>query len=115
MSVQHDMPGRRMVTMAKLRVHNLSGSLDGYAAGPDQGTGNPLGVGGEQLHEWIFPAGGTAGLDGGPATIRQYLQAASSTNCTWRSRPSCSAAANGSSTGTTRPDWTWCRSARRRP
>jgi dihydrofolate reductase len=40
--------------MAKLRVHNLAVSLDGYAAGPDQSTDEPLGVGGERLHEWMF-------------------------------------------------------------
>ena len=40
--------------MSELRVHNFSISLDGYGAGPDQGVDNPLGVGGEQLHEWIF-------------------------------------------------------------
>jgi dihydrofolate reductase len=31
----------------------LAVSLDGYAAGPDQSEENPLGVGGESLHEWI--------------------------------------------------------------
>lgn len=41
--------------MPKLRVHNVSISLDGYAAGPDQSIENPLGVGGEALHEWAFP------------------------------------------------------------
>jgi dihydrofolate reductase len=40
--------------MARLRVHNFSISLDGYAAGPDQSAETPLGVGGERLHEWIF-------------------------------------------------------------
>jgi dihydrofolate reductase len=40
--------------MPRLRVHNFSISLDGYGAGPDQGTDAPLGVGGERLHEWIF-------------------------------------------------------------
>jgi dihydrofolate reductase len=40
--------------VTELRVHNLSVSLDGYAAGPAQSEENPLGVGGEQLHEWIF-------------------------------------------------------------
>jgi dihydrofolate reductase len=30
-------------------------SLDGYVAGPDQSVDNPLGVGGMQLHEWVFP------------------------------------------------------------
>lgn len=39
--------------MPKLRVDNLSISLDGYAAGPDQSLDDPLGVGGERLHEWI--------------------------------------------------------------
>ena len=40
--------------MAKLRVRNFSISLDGYGAGPDQSVENPLGVGGEELHEWRF-------------------------------------------------------------
>jgi dihydrofolate reductase len=31
---------------------NLSISLDGYAAGPNDSPEHPLGVGGEQLHEW---------------------------------------------------------------
>ena len=30
-------------------------SLDGFVAGPNQSVDNPLGVGGERLHEWIFP------------------------------------------------------------
>jgi dihydrofolate reductase len=32
----------------------VSVSLDGYMAGPDQSVENPLGVGGEDLHGWIF-------------------------------------------------------------
>jgi dihydrofolate reductase len=40
--------------MPKLRVHNFSISMDGYAAGPDQGVDNPLGVRGLELHEWVF-------------------------------------------------------------
>jgi dihydrofolate reductase len=40
--------------MPKLRVHNFSVSLDGYAAGPDQSLDNPLGVDGIQLHNWAF-------------------------------------------------------------
>ena len=31
----------------------ISVSLDGYVAGPDQTEENPLGVGGENLHEWV--------------------------------------------------------------
>ena len=33
---------------------HISVSLDGFAAGPDQTPENPLGVGGERLHEWAF-------------------------------------------------------------
>jgi dihydrofolate reductase len=46
--------GRRPTCVTELRVHNLSVSLDGFAAGPRQSVDDPLGVGGEQLHEWIF-------------------------------------------------------------
>jgi dihydrofolate reductase len=38
--------------MARVRFH-ISVSLDGYSAGPDQSEENPLGVGGEDLHEWV--------------------------------------------------------------
>ena len=34
-------------------IYATSISLDGFTAGPDQSTENPLGVGGMQLHEWI--------------------------------------------------------------
>jgi dihydrofolate reductase len=40
--------------MPKLRVHNFTLSIDGYAAGPDQGPDEPLGVRGRELHEWAF-------------------------------------------------------------
>jgi dihydrofolate reductase len=40
--------------MPKLRVHNFSISLDGYAAGPAQSIDDPIGVGGNGLHEWAF-------------------------------------------------------------
>jgi dihydrofolate reductase len=43
-----------MTTSPRLRVHNLSISLDGFIAGPDQSLEHPLGVGGRQLHEWVF-------------------------------------------------------------
>jgi dihydrofolate reductase len=38
--------------MSKLRVH-ISTSLDGYAAGANQRPEEPLGDGGEQLHDWV--------------------------------------------------------------
>ena len=33
----------------------ISMSLDGFIAGPNQSVNDPLGVGGERLHEWAFP------------------------------------------------------------
>ncbi len=38
--------------MSKLRV-NITMSIDGYVAGPDQSLEHPLGVGGERLHGWL--------------------------------------------------------------
>jgi dihydrofolate reductase len=40
--------------MSKLRC-DISISLDGFVAGPNQSAENPLGEGGEQLHEWVIP------------------------------------------------------------
>jgi len=53
--------------MPKLRVHNFSVSLDGYAAGVDQGIDEPLDVGGERLHEWMFATPTGAAMVGGAA------------------------------------------------
>ncbi|MGD0394700.1 MAG: dihydrofolate reductase family protein [Acidimicrobiales bacterium] len=57
--------------MSRLLVRNFAISLDGYAAGPHQDLDHPLGVGGTQLHEWIFATrsgnqmiGGEGGSDG---------------------------------------------------
>lgn len=49
--------------MSKVRFHTAI-SLDGYTAGPSQTREEPLGVGGERLHDWlvtlaIFGGGGT--------------------------------------------------------
>jgi len=40
--------------MSKLRF-NITMSLDGFVAGPNQSEQDPLGVGGEELHRWAFP------------------------------------------------------------
>jgi dihydrofolate reductase len=53
--------------MSKLRLR-ISLSLDGYVAGPNQSVQNPLGEGGEELHQWIFPLAAWRkphGLEGG--------------------------------------------------
>ena len=60
--------------MARVRVNGFTVSLDGYGAGPDQELSNPMGVGGGELHQWLFPtrtfqrgvfgnADGTTGVD----------------------------------------------------
>jgi hypothetical protein len=36
-------------------VLDMSMSLDGFVAGPDEGPGNGLGGGGHRLHEWGLP------------------------------------------------------------
>src|SRR5262249_38681308 len=62
------------VPLSKLRVSAFSVSLDGFGAGPGQDLENPLGRGGEALHEWVFPTrtfvamhgtggGGAAGIE----------------------------------------------------
>ena len=55
--------------MARLRFQ-ISMSLDGFIAGPNQSEENPLGKGGEQLHEWVIGLEAWRkphGLDGGEA------------------------------------------------
>ena len=59
--------------MPKLRVACFALSLDGFGAGPEQSLENPLGKGGEGLHQWFFPTvtfqnmfgnqAGTTGVD----------------------------------------------------
>ena len=58
--------------MSRVRVHNFSISLDGYAAGPDQSIDNPLGVGGTRLYEWVFAT--RSGVGGGVSIIQQLLR-----------------------------------------
>ena len=63
----------------KLRVHNFSVSLDGYAAGPDQSRETPLGVGGEELHNWMFETRTwhqMSGEDGGEEGVDDRFAAA---------------------------------------
>ena len=35
-------------------IANITTSVDGYIAGPDDGPGKGLGEGGERLHYWVF-------------------------------------------------------------
>jgi dihydrofolate reductase len=57
--------------MAKLTL-DISMSLDGFVAGPNQTLDEPLGKGGEQLHQWAFAARGwreAHGLSGGETNV----------------------------------------------
>ncbi|CAM3871336.1 dihydrofolate reductase family protein [Roseateles saccharophilus] len=62
--------------MSKVRVAAFTLSADGFGAGPGQSLDRPLGVGGEQLHGWLFGTrtfrqmvlgleGGSTGADDG--------------------------------------------------
>jgi dihydrofolate reductase len=44
-------------------VIQMSMSLDGFVAGPNDGDANGLGDGGEVLHEWLFAGGSAPGED----------------------------------------------------
>jgi dihydrofolate reductase len=41
--------------MTRARVNSFTISLDGYGAGPNQDINHPLGIGGTDLHQWLFP------------------------------------------------------------
>jgi dihydrofolate reductase len=40
--------------MTRLKL-NITMSIDGFVAGPNQSPENPLGIGGEELHGWLLP------------------------------------------------------------
>ena len=54
--------------MSKLRCH-ISISLDGCVAGPNQSEENPLGEGGEGLHDWVVPLAAWREAHGKYATL----------------------------------------------
>ena len=57
--------------MSKVRVH-ISVSLDGYVAGPNQTQEEPLGAGGEGLHDWVIALKAwreQAGMEGGEENV----------------------------------------------
>ena len=63
-------------------IADLSISLDGFVAGPDPSQKDPLGIGGEQLHEWAFKAmswqqehGGEGGEDNADSKLIEALRA----------------------------------------
>jgi dihydrofolate reductase len=68
--------------MSKVRVH-ISISLDGFVAGPNQTEENPLGEGGEQLHDWVFGLKAWRqphGMEGGEDNVSNRVMAEENAN-----------------------------------
>ncbi|HYI67653.1 MAG TPA: dihydrofolate reductase family protein [Candidatus Limnocylindrales bacterium] len=68
--------------MSKVRVH-ISTSLDGYVAGPNQSQENPLGEGGEELHNWLVALKSwreQAGMEGGEENVSNVVFGEALTN-----------------------------------
>lgn len=64
-------------------IVNMSMSLDGYIAGPNDSRENPLGDGGERLHEWMLDLASwreQQGLDGGKTNRDSEIVAEASEN-----------------------------------
>jgi dihydrofolate reductase len=73
----------RNTIMSKLVVRAFTISLDGYGAGPEQSLENPLGKGGEALHEWFIPTPtfrAMTGKEGGETGIDEDFAAGSFEN-----------------------------------
>ena len=63
--------------MSKVRAH-ISTSLDGYVAGPNQSQEEPLGKGGERLHDWLVRLKAwrePSGLEGGEENVSSAVVA----------------------------------------
>jgi dihydrofolate reductase len=61
--------------MGKVRFE-ISMSVDGYIAGPNQSEENPLGEGGEELHEWVLKLAAWReqhGYEGGEVNVSSPL------------------------------------------
>src|SRR5919106_4754070 len=64
--------------MQRVRVEGFTISVDGYGAGPNQSLENPLGVGGDALHDWLVHTrtfGPIHGGDGGSTGIDEDFAA----------------------------------------
>jgi dihydrofolate reductase len=72
--------------MSKLKI-DISVSADGFVAGPEPSMDDPLGKGGEQLHEWVFKLAswrephGREGGESGPSddVVREHVESIGAT------------------------------------
>src|SRR6476469_8564998 len=68
--------------MSKVRAH-ISVSLDGYVAGPNPTQEDPLGEGGERLHDWLVVLKSwreQSGLEGGEESVSKGVVAEEKAN-----------------------------------
>ena len=68
--------------MGKVRAH-ISASLDGYVAGPNQTMEEPLGEGGERIHDWLVVLKfwrEAQGMEGGEEHVNSTVVADENTN-----------------------------------
>src|SRR4029077_5259722 len=68
--------------MSKVRAH-ISVSLDGFVAGPNQTQEDPLGEGGERLHDWLTRlkvVREASGMDGGEENVSSAIVAEGNAN-----------------------------------
>jgi dihydrofolate reductase len=68
--------------VSDVRVH-ISISADGYVAGPNQSIENPLGEGGESLHDWLIALSAWRerhGLEGGEVNVSSAVVEESQAN-----------------------------------
>jgi dihydrofolate reductase len=72
--------------MTKVRVASFSLSVDGYGAGPRQSEQNPLGVGGPELHNWVYPTRtfqAMSGKEGASGIDDDYARRGMENNGAW--------------------------------
>jgi len=55
----------RSQVMSKVRVAGFSISIDGFGAGTEQSSNDPLGKGGPELFQWFFPTSTFRTMHGG--------------------------------------------------
>lgn len=75
-------PAARPTGMGTTRAH-ISVSLDGYVAGPNESMENPLGEGGERLHDWLVELRSwreQAGMEGGVENVSNDVFAETTDN-----------------------------------
>jgi dihydrofolate reductase len=64
--IAHHRKRRETAAVSRVRVHNFSVSLDGYATGEGQSLEAPFGHAGSRLHQWFFGTQAFTSMQGKP-------------------------------------------------